>query len=53
MVAILGQTIDEVNNILNENNKKLYVILLMIIQMANGIKWKKDLELLNEILKKI
>ena len=54
MVAILGQTIDEVNNILNENNKKFMCYIANDNsngQMVLSGK-KKDLELLNEILKK-
>ena len=54
MVAILGQTIDEVNNILNENNKKF--ICYIANDNSNGqmvLSGKiKDLELLNDILKK-
>ena len=54
MVAILGQTIDEVNNILNENNKKF--ICYIANDNSNGQMVlsgkKKDLELLNDILKK-
>ena len=54
MVAILGQTIDEIKNILNENNKKF--ICYIANDNSNGQMVlsgkKKDLELLNDILKK-
>ena len=54
MVAILGQTIDEVNKILNENIKKFTCYIANDNsngQMVLSGK-RKDLELMNEILKK-
>ena len=54
MVAILGQTIDDINNILKENNKKF--ICYIANDNSNGQMVlsgkKKDLELMSEILKK-